>query len=278
MNFYVDSEFGQLRDLLLGSIRNFTMNAPINSTQHHYYSISPPKIEKLVEQEKRLVEVLESYGVALHQLPQKETSFTQFFVRDIAVVIGNTVVVCAMKESIRQEETLALEQLFPSSTHQVLRVNTGFVEGGDILIDRSTLYVGLGERTNVAGLDFLRRSFGKSFEIVPLRLASTFLHLDVVFNIVGKGHALIYSPALERSSVELLAKRYTLIEVTDEEQFHLAVNVLSLSPDIVVSDLRNSRVNSMLTEKGYKVIELEFDEIGKMGGAFRCGTCPLRRD
>ncbi|MBV9228871.1 MAG: hypothetical protein JOZ18_06130 [Chloroflexi bacterium] len=273
MNFYVDSEFGQLRDILLGSIRNFTMNSPINSTQRHYYSVNPPQIDKLVEQENRFVEALERNGVTIHQLPLQQTSFTQFFARDIAAIIGDRVLVCSMKEAIRQEETIALEHLLQNVDNQIIRPDAGFVEGGDIIIDRSTLYVGLGERTNAAGLDFLQRSFGQSFEIVPLQLASSFLHLDVVFNLLGKGNALIYSPALEGSSVELLAKRYKLIEVTPEEQFNLAVNVLSLSPDVIVSDARNSRVNTMLTEKGYEVVALEFDEIGKMGGSFRCGTC-----
>jgi N-dimethylarginine dimethylaminohydrolase len=42
------------------------------------------------------------------------------------------------------------------------------------------LEVGLGERTNREGLTFLERHFGTTFEIIPLQLAKTFLHLDVV--------------------------------------------------------------------------------------------------
>lgn len=277
MHYSVNSEYGPLRDVLLGSIRNFTMNKPINSTQEHYYAVDPPKIERLIEQEDSFIEALERQGVTVHQLPLLDTSFTQFFTRDIAAVIGDTVVVCAMKKDIRKPETAALELLLRDVANRMLRVENGFLEGGDILIDKSVIYVGLGERTDAEGLDFLERHFGSAYEIVPVRMADTFLHLDVVLNILGQGDALVYPPALEHSTLELLAKRYHLIEVTPEEQFHLATNVLSLTPETIITDARNARLNELLAAKGYEIIALAFDEIGKMGGSFRCGSCPLKR-
>lgn len=277
MHYSVNSEYGPLRDVLLGSIRNFTMNEPINSTQEHYYAVDPPQIERLIEQEDGFIEALERQGVAVHQLPLMDTSFTQFFTRDIAAVIGDTVVVCAMKKDIRKPETAALEVLLHDGENRILRAENGFLEGGDILIDKSVIYVGLGERTNAEGLAFLERHFGSIYEIVPVKMADTFLHLDVVLNLLGQGDVLIYPPALERSALELLARRYHLIEVTAEEQFNLATNVLSLTPETIIADARNTRLNKLLATKGYEVIALEFDEIGKMGGSFRCGSCPLRR-
>src|SRR5579883_1843959 len=278
MRYAVNSEYEPLRDVLLGSIRNFTMNVPINSTQEHYYAVDPPKIERLIEQENTFIETLERLGVTVHQLPLMATSFTQFFARDIAAVIGETVVVCAMKKDIRKPETAALEQLLRDVENRILRVENGFLEGGDILIDKSAIYVGLGERTNAEGLAFVERHFGDAYEIIPLKMADTFLHLDVVFNLLGRGDALVYPPALERSSLEFLAQRYQLIEVTAEEQFNLATNVLSVTPETIIADDRNTRLNELLAEKGYEVIPLAFDEIGKMGGSFRCGSCPLRRE
>jgi N-dimethylarginine dimethylaminohydrolase len=277
MELHVVSESGPLHDVLLGSIRNFTLNTPINITQQHYYAIDPPKIDRMVEQEDRFIEVLERYHVTIHQLPLLDTSFTQFFVRDIAAVIGDTLVICAMKEAIRQPETAALERLPEIANQPILRADAGFLEGGDILIDQSTLYVGLGERTSRTGLAFLEHRFGTSFEIVPLQLAETFLHLDVVVNLLGKGDALVYSPALDDASRAILAKRYNIIEVTEEEQFALATNVLSLTPETIIADERHTRLNEILANKGYEIVPLAFDEIGKMGGSFRCGSCPLRR-
>lgn len=278
MQFHIDSEVGVLRDVLLGSIRHFTLNTPINSTQRHYYTIDPPRIQRLIEQERSFVEVLERHQVAIHQLPVQETGFTQFFVRDIATVVGETLVICRMKEAIRQQETAALNRLLQDWGGRHVQVDTGFLEGGDVLIDRSVMYVGLGERTDTAGLAFLERHFGDTLEIVPLKMASTFLHLDVVFNLLGKGDALVYASALDPLSLECLRKRYAVIEVTSEEQFNLATNVFSVDPETVIVDERNSRVNELLLSRGYRIIPLVFDEIGKIGGSFRCGTCPMRRD
>lgn len=278
MPFQINSESGPLHEVILGSMQNFTLTTPINVLQQHYYRVDPPRIERLREQEERFLEVLTQRGITIHRLPLMDTSFTQFFVRDIAAVIGKTLVVCTMKEPIRQKEVLALEQWLEPVETPILRADAGFLEGGDLLIDASTIYVGLGERTNGAGVTFLEHHFGSTFEIIPLKMAETFLHLDVVVNLLGQGVALVYAPALEEAALELLAGRYRLIEVTAEEQFQLATNVFSLTPETLVSDERNTRLNRLLAAQHYEVITLPFDEIGKLGGSFRCGTCPLRRD
>ena len=39
----------------------------------------------------------------------------------------------------------------------------------------------------------------------------------------------------------------------------------------------NKRINDELRSNGFDVIELDYSEPAKLGGAFRCGTCPLER-
>ncbi len=128
------------------------------------------------------------------------------------------------------------------------------------------------------GAHWLESMFAERFEVVPVQLKGPFLHLDVVFNLVGDNIALVYPSAIESSSFRLLKRRHKLIEVTADEQFALATNVLSLSPTDVVADSRNRRVNDILRDVGLNVIETDFSEIAKIGGSFRCATCPLLRD
>ncbi|UCH27892.1 MAG: hypothetical protein JSV66_09715 [Trueperaceae bacterium] len=274
----VTSEIGRLRTVLLGRVDNFKLYEPINAQQRHFYANDPPRLEVLKQQQAAFVEVLERHGVQIVWAAVREDSPAQVYTRDVAFSLDDTLVVCAMREPVRQREPEALEPLLAEVEGSIERVEAGFLEGGDVILDGRWLYVGLSDRTDPAGLSWLDRRFGDRFEIMPVPMKPGFLHLDVVFNRAGRDTALIHAPALTAEALSLLESRYHLIEVDAEEQFRDAVNVFSLSPGEVVADLRNARVNALLRERGLNVIELDFSEIMKMGGAFRCATCPLERD
>ncbi len=278
MRLHVDSEVGLLRRVLLGSAATFRVHPPINRAQQHSYATAPPKLDVLLDQQQRFVDVLRQHGVAIHWANPRSDSPNQINVRDVATVIGDTLVIGAMKEPLRQQEPLALESLLASLSGRVLRATAGVVEGGDVLLDGTTLYVGLSDRTDPAGLGWLERTFGSAFAITPLRLQSSFLHLDVVFNLLGRRNAFIFPPAFDEASLRLLKQRYRTITVTADEQASLATNVLSLSSETVVSAEHHPRVNDLLKQAKLEVIPLDFSEIIKIGGSFRCSTCPLERD
>jgi NAD(P)H dehydrogenase (quinone) len=88
--------------------------------------------------------------------------------------------------------------------------------------------------------------------------------------LIGAAGDARFSPATRRET-------YELIEVTREEQKMLGTNVLSLSPDCVVSRDDSVRINSEMRARGIEVIELPYSEPPKTGGSFRCCTLPLHR-
>jgi N-dimethylarginine dimethylaminohydrolase len=55
-------------------------------------------------------------------------------------------------------------------------------------------------------------------------------------------------------------------------------NIFSISPNVVISDSRFSRLNKWLKQKDILVEEVNYLEISKMGGLFRCSTLPLIRE
>ena len=278
MQVYVDSEVGLLRAVLLASAEHFQLHEPINKAQEYYFSTDPPRLDLLIEQQARFFELLANRGVAIYMATPQPDSPEQLDVRDVATVINDTLIVCAMKEPVRQREPEALDALLTEVESPVVRVDAGVVEGGDIILDGDTLYVGLSERTNTSGLKWLENRFGDRFQVTAIQLNPPFLHLDVVFNLVGNNMALIYPGAIQETSLDMLRKRYRWITVTAQEDFDLATNVFSLSPETVISHKQHSRVNGLLKEQGLEVIEVDYSEIRKIGGAFRCGTCPLIRD
>lgn len=233
--------------------------------------------------------VLEAEGVTVLR-PDYVGKFVydQLTPRDIAVTIGHQVVLCHMIKSSRRYEVagifpylLAMEGEEPNILipphHDML------LEGGDILIDKGFLFVGLSQRTNQAGFDYLQDTFGDRFELVPLHCKSLeegehVLHLDCTFNPVGEQHALIYPQGL-RSVPDVLKDAYQWIEVTAAEQAALATNVLSVDEHTVISRKHPvcRRINTILRSIGLRVIEVPFDGAPSTGGSFRCCSLPLVR-
>ena len=66
--------------------------------------------------------------------------------------------------------------------------------------------------------------------------------------------------------------------ISKDEKNNMYSNIFSISPNVVISDSRFSRLNSWLQQKDIVVEEVNYSEISKMGGLFRCSTLPLIRE
>lgn len=78
--------------------------------------------------------------------------------------------------------------------------------------------------------------------------------------------------------VEKFGKK-NVFEITQEEMYFMNANIFSISPTIVVSENRFTRLNNhMENEWGLTVERIPYFEISKMGGLLRCSTLPLVRE
>ena len=107
------------------------------------------------------------------------------------------------------------------------------------------------------------------------------LHLDCCLQPLGLGHIVVCYNALKNtrdiSLIKSLFRDTQIIEISNQEMENLNSNFFSISSDVVVSDYKFQRLNKILTNKGYKVEEINYQEISKMGGLLRCSTLPLNR-
>lgn len=271
------SEIGTLGRVIVCSPLYFRITKPINKVQEKYQKDNPPVREIAVSQHQKLVEVLRDMGVIVDFVEPAESLPYQVFTRDTGCVIGRQFLVSNLREEVRRAEAERVLSAMWKYRLEIITLDEGYVEGGDILVDNHTLLIGIGSRTDSKGADFMKRRFGSRFEIVPLPFKEEYLHLDTVFNIIGGGNALIFGQAFDDEAQSELAKRYQLLEVTPEEQGRMAVNVLSLTSSTVLSIKENAELNIRLRQMGFEVIELEFSEIIKAGGSVRCATLPVER-
>ncbi|MCC3357002.1 dimethylarginine dimethylaminohydrolase family protein [Bacillus sp. REN16] len=270
------SEYDVLKKVILCQPQYMTIRDILNETQKHYKD-EGINIEKALEQHDHFVKILRDHKIEVILLPYHKKYPEQVFTRDIGFTLGETVFVADMASEIRGGEENVLKVWLEDEEISYYNIIGHQIEGGDVIIDRDRVYIGLSSRTNQEAIDHLKKLLNKQFEIITIDFEKKYLHLDCVFNIVSPDLALIYPPALKPENIELLKSKYDLIEVTDEEAFTLGTNVLSIGDKKIISLPVNKKVNEELEKRGFEIIEVDITEIIKSGGSFRCCTLPIER-
>ncbi|SDJ78823.1 dimethylarginine dimethylaminohydrolase family protein [Salimicrobium halophilum] len=269
------NEYGILKKAIVTPPSYMKITEAINETQKHYKDANIDR-EFALSQHRGFVRLLKENGVEVMELPAAPHLPEQVFTRDIAFVIGPHLVLGAMEESIRQGESAVLKQWLEFRSLPYEEPPEGSIEGGDVLVDGETIWIGRAKRTTTDAVEDLRRRFPEH-RIEPLLLQEDILHLDCVFSILNEHTAIVYPPAFSEEGLRKIESRFETITVTDDERFYMGPNVLSLGNDTIVSLPLQKRLNSLLREKGFRVLEHDFSEIIKSGGSFRCCTLPLLR-
>lgn len=270
------SEYDTLKRVILCQPQYMTIREVINETQEHFKN-EGIHIERALEQHTEFVKTLKQNDIDVILLPYHKKYPEQVFTRDIGFTLGQTIFVANMATDVRVGEENVLKQWLEDEEISYYNLVKEQIEGGDIVIDQDTIYVGLSNRTNQKAVDQLQRLLNE-FTVVPIPFTEKYLHLDCIFNVVSPDVALIYPNALSQKEIEFFASRYDLIEVSEEEQFQLGTNVLCIGNKRVLSLPVNKKVNKQLRDRGFEVIEVDITEIIKSGGSFRCCTLPLLRE
>lgn len=273
---YCMSEYDTLKRVLLCQPQYMTIRQVINETQEHFKN-EGIHIERALEQHAEFVKTLKQYEIDVVLLPYHKKFPEQVFTRDIGFTLGETIFVANMATEARAGEENVLKQWLEDEEISYFNLVKEYIEGGDVIIDRDTIYVGLSSRTDEKATTHIKRLLN-NFNVVTIPFKEKYLHLDCVFNVVSPDVALIYPHALTQKDIELFASRYELIEVSEEEQFQLGTNVFSIGNKRVISLPVNKNVNDQLRSRGFEVIEVDITEIIKSGGSFRCCTLPILRE
>lgn len=233
-------------------------------------------IDLAIKEHHHFVSTLKTCGIEVISLPAVKQFPEQVFTRDTGFVLGEDFFVANIENYIRQGEENYLKEQLTEAAIPYQTIAKGKIEGGDVMIDGETVYVGISNRTNTEAARQLQ-SFLPNFNIIEVPFSDAYLHLDCVFNILSSNEAIIYPEEIHGEKIKDLKKRYDLIAVSEEEQATLATNILSLGNKKIISLPINKNINKELRLRGYEVIEVDFMEMIKFGGSFRCCTLPILR-
>jgi N-dimethylarginine dimethylaminohydrolase len=153
-----------------------------------------------------------------------------------------------------------------------------FEGAGDAIWDRarSVLWTGYGQRSSRDMQYVLAETYGVptiALELVDPR----FYHLDTCFCVLPRGDIIWFKAALSAASqalVDELAGRDKLIDASEDDAHHLAVNSVSLGNDIVLCHA-SERLRAQLHERGYQPHVVSLDSFNRSGGAAYCLTLRL---
>lgn len=275
VNVHCHTEYGVLEKVVVCSPAHMKIGKVINETQKHY-QLENIDTKVATEQHDGFVKVLKDHDIEIIDITPQVDLHEQVFTRDIGFCIGDTLITAKMGDKIRIPEVFHLEEVLREQNIIYKSFAQESIEGGDVIVDGDKVWVGISERTTLDAADALQ-SLLPNHQLFKLPIAERILHLDCAFNCIAPDLGIIYSKAFTKLDLQKIKEHYQLIEVNDQEQFNLGTNVLSIGNKKIISLPENNLVNQQLRDLGYEVIEVEFNEIIKSGGSFRCCTMPLVR-
>lgn len=236
-----------------------------------------------------LVAILREHGaeVIYHEAPAPGRA-DAIFVHDPAIVTDAGAIILRMGKPLREGEEPAIAASLQSAGVPILARLGGEAraEGGDLLwLDHDTLAVGLGFRTNAAGMAQLAEALAPiGARVLPVELPyytgpEACLHLMSLISLLADDLAVVYPPLLSVPFYQELERRkIRLVEVPEHEFLTMGTNVLALAPGECLMLEGNPVTQARLEQAGCEVRTYKGDEIShKAEGGATCLTRPVLR-
>ena len=299
MNINVFDENSQLKELVVGNSFNFKSQINFRDlydpiSLYHYLKGTFPNKYKLQNQISKFKKILLNYNVKIHDLEVLNTN--QIFVRDLGFIIENKFFISSILPD-REFEIKGLRKILNKIKNVVKLPKNAHIEGGDVVLDNDHIFIGyygqkdyenqITARTNKKAIKLIRNFFPNK-KTIPLEIIKSpylptlnALHLDCCFQPVCDNKAVICTEAFKNPfELNYLVNFYgeeNIFQITLEEMTKLYSNFFSIDKTTVISDTRFHRLNKWFKQIGVKVEKVNYSEISKLGGLFRCSTLPLIR-
>lgn len=281
----VRSEYGSLEQVLVHEPGE-EFNTVVDPDAWHWDGL--PRQERAAKEHSALVAELESHGVEVYQLETvAETLAESLFVRDVGFAVGGGMVISKMVEETRHGEERQLSERtidMGVPIYHSVHGDGGFEAGNMVWIDDETVAIGRSQTTNAAGIRQVRTVL-ETYDVdvieVPIfgsTQSTGQTHLTLVLSMVAPDLALVYSEALPPEFLDTLHDRgIETIPVPMREQRNMATSTIVVDPDTILLPSGNHEVRTVLSERGFTVVELTFQEIRKARGGPKGLILPLSR-
>lgn len=190
------------------------------------------------------------------------------FIEDTMVAFGDLMVITRPGAPSRQPETAAVEQALVQLGYEPLRIEApGTLDGGDVLKVGDTVYVGLGGRTNAAGISQLAAHLSTRGARVVSVPCTKVLHLKSAVTALPDGTIVGWPDAVDDPSI------FPRFLATPEES---GAHVVLLGDDRLLMAADCPKSAELYRSLGYEPVEVDIGEFQKLEGCVTCLSVRLR--
>lgn len=279
----IDSEYGVLRDVLLGPVDHFEWRRT-SALSRRTFRLGKTFDAALAQRQYReMVDAYTHAGVTTHVLEADPALPYQIYARDSSVMTPWGAIITQMDSPWRRGEWAAALDFYLANDIPLFDVITaGSLEGGDFVVVEPGLVVCgcSGERTSEEGLAQVAAWIeAEGWEFHVYRFDPFYLHIDCQFAVLAERLAAVCSAALEPEFVTWLEGRgFELIDIGHRQVLDLGLNVVALGNDRVLMPAGNDDLAARCRAHGLEVLDPDISMITPAGGGVHCICQPLRRD
>ena len=245
--------------------KNAIIRKPNKSIQNGLSSQNlHPDYEIIAEEHRNYIKAINESGLKINLLESLEEYPDSIFVEDPALTYKSTIIILSPSDPSRNGEKNIIKNEIEHLFDNILFVEDGFVEGGDILNINNHFIIGLSHRTNKLGADNLStilQRLGATVEIC--RTPDDILHFKSECSVLDDDIILVSN---KMAQLNYLKSHYHLIELPIGEEG--AANSLRLNDKLLLPD-GFIKAEEMLSKK-YNIIKVKVDEIAKVDAGLSC--------
>jgi dimethylargininase len=224
--------------------------------------------ELALRQWHEYVAALRGAGWQTMEVPPADDCPDAVFVEDAVVVYGDLAVITRPGATSRRGETAAVENVVRDFGYRVAHIEApGTLDGGDVLKHDGQVWVGVGDRTNEAGVEQLRdllAQFGATTVGVPV---SSVLHLKSAVTALPDGTVIGYPPLVDTPAA------FPVFEPVGEEP---GSHVVLLGGRTLLMAASAEATAVEFRRRGYHVFTVDISEYEKLEGCVTCLSVRLR--
>jgi N-dimethylarginine dimethylaminohydrolase len=267
-----------------------TLQLKLSSILFKNRPLTNPATQIIIDELEDFNSVLKNHKIDILRLEpivpleNEHPGLMQMYARDPVFIIGKKAIVANMAIKMRMKEYRGYDHILKSlekNGFEIIKMpkdDRFILEGGDVIVDHPYVYAGHGTYiSTLEGINWLQNILKNEFEVIPIEIKDkSIMHLDCSMTIIGKNRGIIH-----KDSLGILPRNFEyfdFIEVKSTPRKQLGANVFVINPDTIVVQKRHKKLISDLETRGYEVYPLNFSSNARIGGAFRCTTCPIDRE
>jgi len=228
----------------------------------------PVDVEVATKQWRGYVDALEGNGVDIVEVTAADDCPDAVFIEDTVVMFDSLAVITRPGAPVRVPETEAVQAMVAGLGYEIAHIEPpGTLDGGDVLKVGNVAYVGLGGRTDLAGIDQLAALVEpKGWRVVTVPVTKV-LHLKSAVTALPDGTIVGWPDAVDDAT---LFDRF--LPTPEESGAHVVV--LDETHLLIAADCPRSA--AMYRSMGYDLVEVDIGEFQKLEGCVTCLSVRLR--